>query len=250
MMESSSETSYFLNTTLHEFYQRLKEPEGAGYTTMVAVNPQTMENLAARSKTPGEKTEEYYAGDMPRAGSNPVEFLGTAMFRGDKMVGMLTTGETRLLAMLTGKYKQSYMTVIDPLAPKHGININIRQGEKPDYKTRIVDGRPVAQVTVHLEGEITSIPSGINYEKAEYKELLEEQIAQIIKQEMTDLVVRTQEEGADIVGFGYRFRHKFQTMPEWVAYGWTDKFPQAEITVEVECKLRRTGLMWRTVPKQ
>lgn len=250
IMESSPETSYYLKTNLHEFYQKLKDPDGAAYATMVAVNPKTMENIVAKSKTPGEKAEEYYAGDMPRAEGNPVEFSGVAMFRGDKMVGMLTNGEARSVAMLTGKFERGYITLKDPLAPKHGININIRQGEKPDFITDIIDGQPVILVTVYLEGEITSIPSGINYEQAEYKELLEESIAQITQQELANLVARTQEGGADIVGFGYRFRSKFQNLRDWKEYAWAEKFPQADITVEVKCKIRRTGLMWRTTPKQ
>lgn len=250
MMESSSETSYFPKTTLHEFYGRLKNPDGDPFAAMVAVNPQTQEDKAAGSKIPGEKSNEYYAGDVPRAGSNPVEFSGTAMFRGDKMVGMLTNGETRLLAMLTGKYVRSYLTVEDPLAPKHGININLRQGEKPDYTTQIINGKPVARVTILLEGEITSVPSGINYEQGEYKELLEKFVDQILQQQMTDFVTRIQEAKADIVGFGYYFRSQFRTLPEWEEYAWPDRFPEAEITVEVKCKLRRTGLMWQTVPKQ
>jgi spore germination protein KC len=250
MMESSSETGYYLPTTLHSFYQGLKESDTSPYAVMVDVNPQTMDDRIAKSKIPGEKTEEYYAGDLPRSGSNPVEFFGTAIFRKDKMVGMLTNAETRLLAILTGKYTRSYVTVDDPLAPKHGINVNLRQGEKPDFVTQIIDGRPVAVVKVYLEGEITSVPSGINYEQAEYKELLEAHISQIMMQEMTDLVKRTQDCDADIVGFGYRFRSHFRRSQEWQEYNWAEKFPQADITVDVECKIRRTGLMWRTTPKQ
>jgi len=250
MMETSSETSYFLKTTLHEFYLRLKDTDGTSFASMVAVNPQTMEDFPAKAQTIGEKTEEYYAGDVPRVGSNPVEFFGTAIFRNDKMVAMLTNAETRSLAMLNGKYKQSYITVEDPLAPKHGINVNLRQGEKPDYMTEIIDGKPVVLVTILLEGEVTSLPSGINYEQAEYKELLEAAISQMIKQEITQLVTRTQENSADIVGFGYHFRNKFQKLREWEEYAWPEKFSQADITVAVKCKIRRTALMWRTTPKQ
>ena len=105
-------------------------------------------------------------------------------------------------------------------------------------------------VKIYLEGEITSVPSGINYEQAEYKELLEAHISQIMMQEMTDLVKRTQDCDSDIVGFGYRFRSHFRRSQEWQEYNWAEKFPQADITVDVECKIRRTGLMWRTTPKQ
>ena len=250
MMETSSETSYFLRTTLYDFYLRLKDADGTSYATMVAVNPQTMENLPAKAKIPGEKSEEYSVGDIPRSGSNPVEFFGTAIFSGEKMVAMLTNTETRSLAMLTGDFKRSYITVEDPLTPKHGINVNLRQGQKPDFVTSIVDSKPVVQVTVYLEGEITSLPSGINYEQAEYKELLEASLSQITKQEITQLVARIQEKETDIVGFGYHFRSKFKKLEEWEEYAWPERFPQADITVEVKCKLRRTGLMWRTTPRR
>lgn len=250
MMETSTETSYFPRTTLHDFYLSLKDADGASYAAMVTVNPQNMEDLAAKSQTPGEKTEEYYVGDIPRSGGNPVEFLGTAIFRDEKMVAMLTNSESRSLAMLTGKFNRSYITVEDPLVPAYRINVNLRQGQKPNFVTRIVDAKPIVHVTVYLEGEITSLPSGINYEQLEYKELLEEFLAQIVQQEISQLVMQTQGKKSDIVGFGYHFRSKFKRLEEWEAFSWPEKFPQADITVEVKCKLRRTGLMWRTTPKR
>jgi len=246
MLTTGGYTSYYLPTTLHEFYMRLKSGSGQPYMVLVAINPESGEGDISTGKVPGGKIDGHKAGGIPRQGGNPAEFAGTALFDRDKMVGSLSTTESRMLAMLLGEYSHGFLTVEDPLDPKSFVNINLRLGDKPKIKATIVEDRPVIHVSILLEGDISNIPSSINYEQRNL-EILEAQINKVYQQEMLNLIRRTQELNVDVAGFGYYLRPAFSSNQELEDYHWNEKYRQAEIFVDINTKIRRNGLMVRTV---
>lgn len=248
MMSSADETGYYLPTNLHDFYNRLKSGSAAPFAVMAAINPRTGQGRPAGTRVPGEEAPDYQAGDIPRDGGDPAELIGLAVFHGDKMTGILSGQETRMLAMLLNKYPRGFIVVSDPLAPTHNVNVNIRQPRPPRIKVAMADDHPVISVDVLLEGEVTSIPSGISYEGPAYRPLLEAQISRVVQQEMTDMLRRTQAYQADVAGFGYYLRPQFATYQEWAAADWNSLYCQADINVTVNTQLHRTGLMWQTSP--
>lgn len=247
MLSTGYDTGYFLRTTIQQYYTRSKSHSGQPYMALVAINPRTGEGQISTRKVEGEKSDGYSAGDIPRQGGNSAEFAGTAIFSGDKMVGTLSTTETRMLAMLLGEHFHGFLSVEDPLVSKSFVNLSLRLASKPKIKVVLVEGRPVIDITILLEGELSSIGSGINYEQESYLKLLETQINKVYQQEMMNLIKRTQEVNSDVAGFGYYLRSSFQTNKEFEDYKWNEKYSQAQIHVEINTKIRRNGLMLRTV---
>lgn len=248
MLLSYTETGYFLPSNLHDFYTRLRSHSGAPYATLVGINPNTGEGQPSGTKAPLEKVEEYLAGDMPRQ-QRPIsqgEFAGTAIFKADRMVDTLTTEETRMVAILQGKMVHGFIVVQDPLEPKDSINVAIRLGRQPKLAVALADGQARITADVFLEGEISSISSGLNYEARELRPLLEDQISQLIEGEMRKMLVKTQASGSDIVGFGFRARPLFATYQDYQQTDWSGLYQEAQIEVKVTTRLRRTGLTWRT----
>ncbi|MDT8899930.1 Ger(x)C family spore germination protein [Anaeroselena agilis] len=246
MMSTSGETGYYPRTFLHDFYVRLKAGSGSPYATLSGIKtgkrPPSVEPAA------GEKTGEYLPGEIDVRGGNPGQVIGTALFRGDKMVGKLTSEETRMLAMLTGEFRHGYITVEDPLQPKSSVNINLRPGRSPKIDVTLADGRVVIDVDIMLEGEVTSIGSGINYEDAGYNQQLEDQVSAVVRADIEKLIRYTQQLGSDPVNFGKYLRSRFATYDEFRRFDFDGKYPAAEVSVRVTTQLRRTGLMWKTTP--
>lgn len=246
-MHHFDDTAYYLPLNLHEFYIRLKETSGgAPLAVGYGLNPLTGRQ-PARAVQPGDNVKTYLAGDLPRQGGNPTEFAGTAVFREDKLAGFLDTAETRALAILLDKFTSGFLVVTDPLEPKRKINISLRNGRAPKF-TFDLSERPAVNIDVLLEGEITAIPSGINYEKKEYLTLLEKQISDAVQEQILNMLVRTQGWGTDVVDFGYHIRPKFWTLREMWDYGWPQRFSQASFNVVVNTELRRSGLLRKTTP--
>nr|WP_021170606.1 Ger(x)C family spore germination C-terminal domain-containing protein [Sporomusa ovata]EQB26043.1 spore germination B3 GerAC family protein [Sporomusa ovata DSM 2662] len=99
-----------------------------------------------------------------------------------------------------------------------------------------------------LEGELASIASNINYESEDNRELLEEEVSKTIKLEMVEMLNHTQALGTDVVNFGRYFRPKFQTYDEVASFNWNALYPEAEFQVQIHTKIRRTGLMYQSLP--
>jgi spore germination protein KC len=249
MLLTNNATGYYVRSTLQEFYSRMKASSGSPYAALISLNPMNGENHPSGERLPGERVSEYLAGDVPAYGSGIAsQFAGTALFRKDKMVGTLTTEETRMLLILQNDFSQGFMVVADPNVPDNSVNANMRLGEKPVIHVAFEDGHPVIDVSVVLEGEVTSIPSGINYEQQEYRQQLEAQLSVMIQGQMEKMLKKTLTLGSDVVGFGYYARTCFPTYQAWEAQNWDELYPTSEIHVKVITKLRRTGLMWKSSP--
>lgn len=248
MMASSDETGYYLRTFLHDFLAAVKSGSGSPYAAIIGIDPLTGRNRPTAGVAAGEKAAEYLPGGTPRRGGDPVIFMGTALFRGDKMVGVLTNEETRTLSMLSGDFRNGFLTVEDPLEPTRGVNVRIRLGRSPVLSVNFIDDRPVIDVGILLEGEISSIASGINYESADYKKLLEERISEVIRGDMAKTIAYTQQLGVDPANFGRLVRSRFRTYEEFRGFGWDERYATAAVNIQVKTILRRTGLLWQTTP--
>ena len=239
---------YHIRTFFHHFYLRLKSAGGSPIAALVGVNPLSAEDRPTADPIPPEKSFEYLPEKLPRTGGNPATVLGVAIFHRDRMVGVLTDEETRMLSILINEFERGFITVEDPLNPSRGINVLMRPGKPPQMDTAFIDGKAVINIHVLMEGEVTSIGSGINYEDGEYRTLLENQISQLFQLEMTKMLRYTQEANADVANLSRYFRPHFSRYQEFRNMDWDNLYPQMEIHVVVETKIRRFGLMRNTAP--
>jgi len=248
IIRTSNETSFYLPTNLHEFYTRLKADTGSPYMMEIAVNPLAGQDKRVEEPVSDTKTPEYLAGDIPREGGNPVEVIGTGIFKEDKLVGYLGTQGARAIAILSDNYPRGFIVIDDPLLPKHAVNIFFRNGRKPKIGVDLSGENPIINISVFLEGELSSVPTGIIYESHDYKTLLEAELSNAIREQILRMLTHTQSLGSDVLDFGYFIRPKFSTTPELASYGWDRRFRQATFNVEVNTVIRRTGLMKKTSP--
>jgi spore germination protein KC len=192
---------------------------------------------------------DYVAGNLPKIGEIKSEIMGLAVFDGDKMIGMLDGQETRYYLMAIGNYKHSYMTIMDPLKKGKFVILNVSQNRLPIRRVEMVDGNPQISLKLNLEADILAIQSGINYEDINNVSILENTAEEFIKIEMTVFLNRTAEEfNSDIVGFGREMKSKFLTWEEWMGFNWLKKYKDSVFDVDVKLKIRRPGLIIRTVP--
>ncbi len=248
MMLTARESGYFRPTQIHDFYQRMKTGCMSPYAALVGLNSFDRYQPSAQ-KSPREKVDEYLPGGVPRKGvGNPAEFLGTAVFQGNKLVGYLTNEETRILSILQGDFQNAYLVVQDPLKPDKAVNLNARIGSPPKIKARLANGKLSFDVSVLIEGEVTAIPSGINYESEQNRKILEHAFAQLLQDQANSFIEKTKTWGADVVGFNYYARPFFPTYDDFMKADWRQLYRNADYKVNISVKIRRTALMWRTTP--
>ena len=93
-----------------------------------------------------------------------------------------------------------------------------------------------------------SIQSGEEYETPDRLRILEQAVERTLMRNIDETVAKSQAMGADIMGFGVHAKKLFRTWPQWMAYNWEDKYPDATVTVSVDYRVRRTGLLHESVP--
>lgn len=187
----------------------------------------------------------FLAGDIPRRGGVPIEFLGTAVFRGDKMTGTFTGEETRMLLMLTGEFRRAFMAFEDPLAKNMFISIDVRQGSLPVVKVDLSGERPRISVKLSLEGDALGFQSRINYSENDVlRNKLNRHIEKTIQERALDTISRAQQYKSDVFRFGNKARRYFATWDEWIKYSWNDRFPDAIVEVSVDFTVRRVGMQF------
>lgn len=248
MMENSIDTGFYPASTLHNFYLRLKENTASPYAVLAAINDEQLSRQSHAAPLPDRKEQIHLPGTIERKGGSSLEFVGTALFRRDKLVGMLNSNETRALLLLLGQVENGFVSVSDPLAPDKQVSVRIKSDGHPQITTQIVDERPIIRIEQNVEGYITSNNSGINYENPEYGGLLESRLSQVLTEDMTSLIRTSQSANSDVIGLGFYMTRHFATMQQFKDFDWQTRYTDADIQVVVNAKVKRYGLMWKTNP--
>jgi len=227
-----------------KFYTATKSRDIAPVASLVALNEKGLTGEPSRPGTLGD----YLAGDMPST-KGESQLMGVAVFKMDKMVGTLTGDETKYLNMLTGEMQFSFLVIPDPLKENTVVGVSLKQAMKPSIKVS-TDGEHLhISVELFIEPELVGVSSGTNYESNIQMNIIESELARIIGEGCRQLVDQSQEEfRSDIFGFGRYARKNFLTVQQWRDYNWGDKYSRAEVDIKVNLKIRRTGLMLKTVP--
>lgn len=250
MEEQSKKTSYFPDINFHEFYRDISSSYSAPYAAYVGVNDfkkLVMEDEGEKNKLVTEY--DYLPGDMPRAGVAKREYVGTAVFDGDRMVGSLNPTETRYMLMLNGKFKRGVFTIEDNKSPGKGIVADIGLERAPLIKSRFEDGIPVFDIKLDIDANIEAIQSRINYEKLNMIDDLSNQIKSHLEEGMEKTLEKAQKElKSDVFGFGNKLAGHFSTIQEWENYNWLSHFSESKINVDIKVNIRRMGLIIESPP--
>ena len=186
---------------------------------------------------------DYIPGELPKKTSNKSEVIGMALFSGDKMKGMMGATDCEIYNMIKGTYISSYVPFKN-LDNDDIITMRIEEEEKPDIKVDVSDDMPKIAIKMELEGEITSVP---NY-FVEEENILE--LEQMMKRETEKAVGKflyktAQSYNVDICGFGGYAKRSFLTNQEFEKYKWKEKYKDAAFDVDIEFRIRRSGLVLR-----
>ncbi|MCR4401875.1 MAG: Ger(x)C family spore germination protein [Firmicutes bacterium] len=189
---------------------------------------------------------DYVAGQSPSVGGNPIEFLGGAVFRGDRMVGEITGQDVRAMLMLRGTFKRGVLDVEDPFVKGKYVSCGVRLARPTEIRVTREGGRFHVKVKVLLEGELIGTQSLVDYSDPKNLHTLERRVADDLTRSCQHLVKEAQETlRADIFAFGNKARHLVKTWEEWEALDWPEKFPEAVVDIDFRLALRRTGLLFK-----
>ena len=189
--------------------------------------------------------KEYVAGKLDIEKQNASEVLGTAVFKGDKMIGTLSGIESEMLNILLGRFTNGYSTLYVPQLPSSPVTIRIEQQSRPKISLDFENGKPKINIKIKLLGNFMSVPT--DYIIEEDLEKFEENTSEYIEEFALSLLERTKTEfNSDIIGFGKNAKKKFLTNKEFEEFNWNEVYSNSIFSCEVEFSIRRTGLTIRS----
>ena len=232
--------------TIKEFYENLKTVAADPYTLLLGIADK--ERAQAKETPPPEDFGAFLPGEINRTGEMPLEAIGTAIFRKDKMVGKLNGDETKTLLLLNGEFQQAHFNITDPHHPDALIIMMINQGKRPEIEVDLANG--TIRQNIYLEGEFYGIQSGERYETPQAKQEIQKRFSEIIEEKSRRLLDKLQQDyRADTVGYGMYAKHHFLTAADWEKVDWLNTlYPEMNIEVKVHTIIRRTGLLYQTLP--
>lgn len=176
-----------------------------------------------------------------------VKLSGTAVFKKDKLVGYLDNIETRGLNWVTGKVKSGVINVPSPAEKDKLIAIEIKRASS-SIKPEMKDGIISFNIEVKEEGDLAEQQGTVDVSKLELFEKIEEGQKAVIENEIKLAVDKVQKEfSSDIFGFGSALNKKYPEEWDKIKDNWESIFPKVQYAVKVDAKIRRTGLLIKSV---
>jgi len=255
LLEGYRYTGFTTNTELISFYKKSESDSIQPIAVLAGVGKyKSSDEFDLSKSTYLERSRnkplegDFKGGDLPKVGGLDIETMGLAIFDGGKMVGELDGEETTYHLMVEGKFNSMYFTMPDPLVEGHFIVLHVRRSRLTQKDVEMIGDKPKLITKVFLEADILSIQSGYNYESEENIEILQSATEDYIREGIEKYLEKTVKEfKTDSNGFGNKMKSRFLTWQQWEEFDWPSKFKESTYEVEVDVKIRRPGLIVRTV---
>ena len=165
----------------------------------------------------GASDTDRLPGHLPRTAPAGNEYMGSALFSGSRMTGVLTGSETGLLCLMAGK-SGTRITVIDGAQYKTRLATRARRSIEPDGTLRV------------------SLSLALTLTAGEQKRTSDE-IAADIERSCASVLQKLQAASCDAVGFGRIAVRAYPDIPAWESSDWDTRYPQAQVRVATHLKI-------------
>jgi spore germination protein KC len=176
---------------------------------------------------------------ISRDGDKEVAMIsGTAVFKGDKLVGKLDKHEGRGLLWVMGDVKSGIIEVEG--SENHKVSLEIVRASSK-IVPKIINNEITIKVNINEEGNIGEQTGPENLSKLTEVASLEKKKAQVIRNEVMAAVKKAQELNADVFGFGDAVHKKYPDQWKKLEDNWNEIFKDIQVEVDVKAKLRLMG---------
>ncbi|AFM43016.1 germination protein, Ger(X)C family [Desulfosporosinus acidiphilus SJ4] len=225
----------FLGTIPAEDIEKIIKAQEATSKTCTVNLEQFITRLMSKTTSPIAPLVELTGeGEKKR-----VRVAGTAVFKKDKLAGQLDGTETRGLLWVIDEIKSGIITVKCP-DEKSTAELEIIRAQSKI--TPEIDGDNIRfRVSIKEEGNIGTESGSDNLVLLPAIEALEKAEAAVIQSEVMAAVTKAQKLDTDIFGFGEIIHQRSPALWKDLENKWDDIFPNIEVEVSVQAKLRRSG---------
>jgi len=243
--QTSARTGYAPSVEMHDFIGSLETPNQDPVLPILSYNTQVGGEGKKSAGNPKHlQTDKigYQSGAVNRAGGNPVECVGTAVFRGDRMVGKLDGEETRYLQLLNGDAQRIVVTLPAPLGKQGYLSLGVRYAEPVHIYVSVHKDPPTVRISQSFEVELFGDQTSQSYTYAAAKQKLEDKLAAYIARRESNLIKKVfLQMHADPFHFFAQARDQFPTYMAMSTYNWRKQLARVKVNITAEAVVRRMG---------
>ena len=167
---------------------------------------------------PVSPAQDAYPGTLPRTGPNLNQYMGCALMRDGRMVGVLDGISTRWLCVLRGEANSvSYLA----------------QGQALELRTH---GAP--RLALDLDGQAVRVDVDLALRAYPPRRNIDlERVRARVVQDISRLFAQCQQAGVEPLNLAQRAALRFPTVDSFTRYGFREKFCRAQVNVSVQVEL-------------
>ncbi|GAB6180501.1 Ger(x)C family spore germination protein [Desulfotomaculum defluvii] len=232
IIEHRERNAFFAPNRLGDFIEIFSEEGNEPYTAGVAIHGVPLSGSPASF------------GDPQKPRTSDMVVLDTAVFKQDKMVGWLNDWESRGLIWVKG---EGIGGIITTYLDGQRIALEVINGQSK-VEPEIKDGQIQIRIKVKVESNIGDSEANLDFSKTQTIKKVEALQAEAVKKEINLALNKSRELNTDIFGFGRALHAKYPDQWKQIRKGWYDYYPNIDVKIAVESKIKRIGLV--TKPAQ
>lgn len=167
---------------------------------------------------------------------------GAAIFRGDRLAGWLGDKETRGIQWLRNHLKTGVITINMPQDKGGGrVSLEILKN-RTNITPMIVKGKAKMEIDIWTKTDLYENTSGLALKSSNDLHIIERLVEKDVKQRLESALVKAQQMGSDIFGFGNAIQRKYPS--KWkniYKESWGDDFRHLEVIIIPHAQILRTG---------
>ncbi|MGI9950730.1 Ger(x)C family spore germination protein [Moorellaceae bacterium AZ2] len=230
-------SGYGFIPSIHEVLVDLSGGAAAALIPVVEFSPQPLPPLVGGPDSgPGVRTPEP---EIIRT----LALNGAGLFHHDKLVGWLDQRQVRGWAWVRKKVGRAILE-LECQEDKRKVSVEITE-VKSNTKMEVKNGQMQGQVKIRVEGNLLEQQCFHDLTTEEALRSLEGQIAALITAEISSALGQAQQVGADVFDFGGALFRKEPRLWKQVQTRWDEEFKKLPVAIQVEARVRRTGLTSR-----
>jgi spore germination protein KC len=189
--------------------------------------------------------KQIVVGTVCKIDNRTIDAEGAAVFSADKLVGWLSPEETRGYLFADGKLKSTIITIPNPYLKQKKVSVEIiRSSSKLGVEWK--NGKPVFTIKIKAEGNFGDQQDGGDLTAKETLDKCEQQLRQVIMKEIEDMLDISQVKyESDILGFGEIIHRHYLGYWRGAEPDWKGIYSQTPVNIDIEAKIRRSGLISR-----
>lgn len=169
------------------------------------------------------------------------EVSGTAIFKGEKMVGTLNEFETMFLQIL----KEDNIKFVLPIELENGNNISLEiMNINRSINAKIKDNKVVIDMSINIDTVLSELASSeINYILKDERDKLKKQSEKQIEISCYKVIEKLQKEyKSDAIGYGDILKKRNPNMWKKMEYNWLDIFENIEVNLDINVEIKYNGV--------